>query len=207
MKFVTNREDFEAINFLINAIVDKHRRLPEVVFFDGYGEFSFFAFDKIFTKDFFRRAIEFIMKCGENVFWVSVIDPDPEKYFFNHFIHYGTIECAVGDTDESYISALNADPGGSPADALIHNSNVIAVGSPSADWIIFGDRAADVAVCAFRSTFKRDLFCSIYEPILFSNAMAAADSAFYGETHAHAREERQKFVSAYAERKKQGKGK
>lgn len=197
MRFITQREEFESVDLVINTIVNKHRRLPESVFFGDYGMFLFFAFDKIFTKDFFRRTEKFLRKFDENIFWVSVIDPDPEKYFFNHFRHYGVIECMVDDTDKDYIYALNADPGGSSADALIHNSNVIAVVSPSADWVIHGDRAADVAVCAFRTTFRQSVFFAIYEPILFSNTMAAANFAFHGESHAQ-EEDHQKFVRAYA---------
>ena len=197
MRFITKKEEFESVNIVVNAIVNERRRLPEFVFSSNYSGFLFFAFDKIFTKDFFRRTEKFLRKFDEDIFWLSVMDPDPKEYFFNHFRHYGIIECIVDDTDSDYLDALNADPGGSPADALIHNSNIIAVVSPSADWIIHGDRAADVAVCAFRTTFRQSVFFAIFEPILFSDTMAAANFAYHGKSRAR-EEDHQKFVSAYA---------
>lgn len=179
MKFIINKIEFDSINLVIESIVDRRRTFPNIVFKKDYSLYSFFGFYRIFTKDFFDKISDFIRRCDDDVFWVSAVDPDPEQYFFKYFLHYGAIECETNGSSEEYIYLLNQDPGNSPADSLVHNSNILIACSPGADWFIWGEREFDIAVCAFRSDVKRNLFLSMFESITLPSALIAADLPLY----------------------------
>lgn len=46
------------------------------------------------------------------------LSPDPLGYFFNHFSKFPAIIFQSTDSEADYCAMLQADPGGSPADAL-----------------------------------------------------------------------------------------
>src|SRR6266436_1975561 len=47
-----------------------------------------------------------------------VLEPDPIWYFHRHFHKYPLLEIASDDSADAYLSSLQEDPGGSPADAV-----------------------------------------------------------------------------------------
>lgn len=151
MKFIESNTEFESVQAALDSLVLKGQKFPESVTKGDFFATRFLSFDWIFTRVFFRRICAHLKSKGESKFWLSVIEPEPRTYFFKHFGQFGSLECRVEDSDREYIRYLNQDPGGSPADAIIHNSNLIAVCSASREWVIVGDRASESSVLAFRS--------------------------------------------------------
>ena len=94
----------------------------------------------------------------------AVIEPDPERYFFHHFGKYPIIEVSVNDSEETFLKAVNEDPGGSPADAIIYNGRVIVVYSDSPVWALYGERDYEFCVAAFAREELKDAFVSSYGP-------------------------------------------
>ncbi len=72
-----------------------------------------------------------------------VLDPDPVHYFHRHFSKYPVITIARGDSASDYLALLNADPGGSPADAVGINWWACVIVPPSSKWFVHALRDSD----------------------------------------------------------------
>lgn len=179
MKYITEMACFNLIENSIRCAVERDERFPERVFCRKYGWFLFIAFDMMFTKEFFNRAKRLLADSGERGLLLSTLDPDPVEYFFKNFGAFGAIKYSVDDSDADYLRGLNEDPGGSPADALMHNCNLLAIVPSGEAWVIVGDRDADLGICGFLSASDRDAFLSIYGTMLLHDAAAAADYSNY----------------------------
>jgi hypothetical protein len=152
--------------------------LPENVFRQTLKFFLFITFDELFMPLFFNHLKQYLLDIGENRFWVTAIDPDPKLYFGANLDFFGAIEFISSDTVDDYLSAINNYPEDSPADALAHNSNLLMFVSPTHKWAVYGDRDADIAICAFTDRRQMELFRSIYGSDLLDGIKAAADYAY-----------------------------
>jgi hypothetical protein len=63
-----------------------------------------------------------------------VLSPDPVQYFHRLFRKYPLVEIRVGDSTDNYLSILNEDPGGSPADAVGTNWSACMILPPTRKW-------------------------------------------------------------------------
>jgi hypothetical protein len=147
VKIVTRVEEFEQIRSVFKTCLFGAGNQGGGAPTSLIGDTCRIDFDLLFTGRFFGKVKSLVQESGEKFFWLSVLDPDPKQYFFKHFGHFGALQCEVADDARSYVAAVNQDPGGSPADALIHNSNVVVLCSLSGDWIVVGRRNFDLAVC------------------------------------------------------------
>jgi hypothetical protein len=73
---------------------------------------------------------------GDRVANYIVLDPAPVHYFHRHFNKYPALEIAQGDSAGNYLALLNADPGGSPADAVGVNWWAAVIVPPSIKWFV-----------------------------------------------------------------------
>jgi hypothetical protein len=163
MRFIIEKQEFDDSFQTINRIIGKDLELPDLVFKKQWGNFLFITFDEIFLPEvFFRNLKEFLKIKLEDYFQLSVINPDPEKYFFKHFKKYSMLHFSINDREEDYLEILNRDPGNSPADSIMDNSNSILVYSDNADWGVYGERELGVAICAFRNVELKNLFETAY---------------------------------------------
>jgi hypothetical protein len=89
--------------------------------------------------DFLRKLMEW---SSDSHFYYIVLEPDPRSYFFAHFGKYPLLEISIDDPGEAYITALNEDPGTSPADAVGTNWFQYVILPPSKKWFIHGQRDA-----------------------------------------------------------------
>ena len=95
---------------------------------------------EVMAAGFFSLPKKLMVLSDEPTFRYIVLKPDPVTYFFVHFGKYSIIEFSREDSQESYTAALNEDPGGSPADALIFNWSEYVILSSSKKWFIHGVR-------------------------------------------------------------------
>lgn len=178
MKMALTEKDYHPIAVGVEKILDRTKVLPENVFRQTFRFFLFITFDDLLLPFFFNHVKQYLLDVEENSFWLTAIDPDAKLYFGAHFDFFGTIEFFNSDTEDDYIAALNYDPGDSPADALTHNSNILMVFSPTEKWAIYGDRDADIAICAFTDREQMERFKSAYSSGLLGGVEAAADYAY-----------------------------
>lgn len=78
---------------------------------------------------------------GAGEFALIVLDPDPFNYFQFHFEKYPGFIVKAEHSDDQFFRMLFADPGGSPADAIGHNSERYMILPLPGDWFVYGDRA------------------------------------------------------------------
>lgn len=164
MKYLTDADEFSRSQRAVDALVRRELHLPEQVFKAPLSHFAFIQWDDVDTSDFFEKMKSFLDGTGESRWFLAVLEPDPEDYFFRHFGKYSVVEISTGDTFESYRNLLQSDPGDSPADAIAYNSTVIALYSDSGKWAIYGDRDYEFGVAAFADRGLHELFTSSFEP-------------------------------------------
>jgi hypothetical protein len=113
---------------------------------------------------FVRGLFRFTNATADSFAFVGV-RPDPVGYFFNHFSKFPAIIFQPTDSEADYCTMLQADPGGSPADALAFNTWAYVVLPSSGDWIAYGDDSKEIAVFSgapevnefARATLARDI--------------------------------------------------
>jgi hypothetical protein len=177
MKVISTESDYSVVESSAEYLFDKNKTLPENVFLPRLVGFLFITFDELFMPVFFNHLKNFLRAIGENSFWVASIEPDSKIYFGAHFGFFG-FEFFVSDSERDYLDALHSYPEASPADALVHNSNLLMISSATGRWAIYGDRAADLAICAFDSQGRLDTFKEIYGDDLLGGVKVAADYAY-----------------------------
>jgi hypothetical protein len=111
----------------------------EIVYFD-----SAIVTTRHFFK-FVRDLFRFTNATADSFAFVG-LRPDPLGYFFNHFPKFPAIIFQPTDSEADYCTMLQADPGGSPADALAFNTWAYVVLPSSGDWIAYGDDSKEIAV-------------------------------------------------------------
>jgi hypothetical protein len=178
MKVISTSNDYELITVALEKVLNKKKVLPQNVFRQDFKFFLFITFDELFMHIFFNHIKRYLLYIAENSFWLTAIDPDPTLYFKANFDFFGAIEFYSSDSENDYINALNDYPEDSPADALAHNSNLIAIISSTCKWAIYADRNTDIAICAFTNKRQMELFRSIYSRDLLSDLKFAADYAY-----------------------------
>lgn len=181
LRMVSDKGEFQTYKLAITEIIDKRKQLPNQIFNHLYKNYLFITFDEILMADFFKKIKEYAHLAKDSDFWLSVIDPDPEEYFFQHFKRYSILVFNEESTEKQFISALTTFPKENLADSIMHNSNTILVSSSSGKWAIFGDRELDIGICAFTDDKSRDQFKGIYEGGLLKDVTFAAEYIYGAE--------------------------
>lgn len=145
---ITSRSDFEAELQKIDRIIDRNAALPDQVFVRRPVAFYIIDFDQLWLEEFFEDAQRLTNRAGDESFTLAVLRPDPDHYYHTEFGKFPLARFSDADTPQRYINELHRDPGGSPADAIACNSNVILVYPASARWSIYGDRDWEIAIIA-----------------------------------------------------------
>lgn len=162
--------DFDQNMAVVNGICDRKRSLPEQVFKQSKGCCISLLFDEIFLPTFFADMKEFLRLEKETDFFLIVLDPDPETYFLEHFNTYHLALLSKDDKVEDYMDLLNQDPGGSPADAIIHSSNILLFYSVTTHWAIYADRNWEIAICWFSNKEVLKNFRHVYSGVVLDTA-------------------------------------
>lgn len=178
MKVISTEKDYNSVATVAAKVLNRTKVLPDNVFRSALKFFLFITFDDLFMPLFFNHLKRYLLEIGENRLWVMAIEPDPKLYFGAHFNFFGAIEFSLSDTEDNYLAALNNYPADSPADALAHNANVLIFFSSTHTWVVYGDREADIAICAFADRTQMELFKSIYGSNLLHGVKTAAEYAY-----------------------------
>lgn len=93
----------------------------------------------IATPPFFELIRSMLAYQGASAFVVLAVSPDPFTYFHHHFGKYPAFVLGPEHDEDDYYAFLHADPGGSPADALVYNAQRYAVLPTQGDWFIYGN--------------------------------------------------------------------
>ncbi|MFM0248660.1 hypothetical protein [Paraburkholderia sediminicola] len=158
--FVDNPTEFHDLWGRATAGLRLLQRAPqqEVVYFDSAIVTTRYFYQ--FVNDLFRFA-----NVAADSFAYVGLRPDPVGYFFHHFSKFPAIIFQPTDSEADYCTMLQADPGGSPADALAFNTWAYVVLPSSGDWIAYGDDSKEIAVFSgapevnefARATLARDI--------------------------------------------------
>jgi hypothetical protein len=73
---------------------------------------------------------------GDSTAYYIVLEPDPVHYFHRHFGKYPVLEITRDHSAKDYLAFLNADPGGSPADAVGTNWWACVIVPLSSKWFV-----------------------------------------------------------------------
>jgi hypothetical protein len=149
--FVENPTEFHELWSRATAGVRllEHTHRDEVVYFDSA---------IVTTHHFYRfvRALLNLTHANTDSFAFVGLRPDPVGYFFNHFSKFPAIIFQPTDKEADYCAMLQADPGGSPADALAFNTWAYVILPRSRQWITYGDDSKEIA--AFLGTAEANEF-------------------------------------------------
>lgn len=178
MKIIQNAEHYGVVRSKLINVLQRKAGLPGRVFDDRLGHFLFITFDDVFLKLFFEHVNSFLKEAGEPRWWMQTLDPDPTGYFATHYDFFGGVEFSNDDSSEEFVAAINFAPAGNSADAIIHNTNSIVALSDAVDWTVFAERESDIAVCAFASIEKMNMFRAFYGSDLLQSVGEAAEFAF-----------------------------
>lgn len=175
MKLIVTDEDFKCLDAGISRIISDGQSLPGKVFKNGFKYFLFTAFDDVIIAEYFFERIKLFLKNnGEDKFWIVTLKPEPKGYYHSNFGFYGAVEFTVNDTSDDYLDALGNYPKESPADALMHNSDILVCFSPNSNWSLYADRNTDIALFAFKSEDIMSSLRDTYGNNLLGNVMTAS---------------------------------
>ncbi|HEX8170567.1 MAG TPA: hypothetical protein VF824_08505 [Thermoanaerobaculia bacterium] len=145
---ITSRGDFENELQKIDRSIDRRAALPDQVFVTRPVAFHVVDFDQFWSEEFFGDAQRLTRRAGDDSFTFAVLRPDPDSYYHAHFGKFPMLRFSDADPAHRYIEELHRDPGGSPADAIAFNSEVVLLYPPSRRWAMYGDRNLEIAVVA-----------------------------------------------------------
>jgi hypothetical protein len=112
----------------VQSLVNKPR--DELLYFDPID---------IATQKFFDLVQAVLVFTNTTDFATVILKPDPFNYFHHHFGKYPAFIIGPEHDEDDHYAFLHADPGGSPADALMYNAQRYAVLPTQGDWFIYGN--------------------------------------------------------------------
>ena len=147
--FIHNKKDFNEISNFIEKIFKLNKSLPENVFSSQFSNYKFNEFEWLMYDEFWNFTKKLNNITGDSSIIISVIDPDPIEYHFKYFNFFNTVKIPIEFSAEDYQSVLDFHLPGSKADAIIYNSNVIAIFPISKKWAIWADRSYGIMVLGY----------------------------------------------------------
>lgn len=151
--------------------------------------FNVIDFDEVWSKKFFNAVQRLTSMASAKMFWIAALRPDPLNYFYQHFKNFPVFGFDSNDRADEYITVVNRDPGGSPADAIIHNPSVLVIYPDNAKWAVYADRDLEIAVFATADRGTNSSLIDVYpSESLFSASEALTyllAPAFSGEVPEH----------------------
>ena len=144
--FIRTKEQFDLAQSELLEIFDFQKEFPENPFNSQYSNYQFEEFDWMLSGEFWPVLKEVANRSLDNKIALSVIDPDPEKYFFSNFGFYNWAELSTAMTTAEYWEIINIPPVQSPADSILVNSEKLFIYPSSKKWAIFGSRSEGLCV-------------------------------------------------------------
>jgi hypothetical protein len=137
-------DQYHAARQKVESIFHVERCLPDQVFIRSYRfqllcEFDFAMSDVL---EAFRKTCS---PLATDTVLLSVLDPDPIKYFYKHFHKLNAFYFKAGVTKHEYYSLRWRNPG-NPADAIQFNTEIETYIPSSLSWAMWGERSPEIAV-------------------------------------------------------------
>jgi hypothetical protein len=142
------REEFDAEIHRLDRWIDRAERLPNQVFRTAPRHPRFIEFDLLLSRGFFDATST--VRHALQTKWITfgVLAPDPVDYYSSHFGKLPYLRFELSESPDSFVAALNQDPGGSPADAIADRADIVVCHDESWRWLIVGDRSIELGVVA-----------------------------------------------------------
>ncbi len=148
MRFVTSPDSYSRIRRQLDRHLLLEAALPGAVLRHRPRTHTFFEFDEVFRESFWDVMYILAAQSGDDTVVFSVIDPDPEEYFYREFGYFPAAEAPVGFDTSRIIDVLCSAPDDSPADSLMHNSHTIAIASSFGGMVAWADRSLGLGLLA-----------------------------------------------------------
>lgn len=163
VEYISQPDQFDIEKEYLRRVFNDQVDLPNNLFTTDFKYFEAFEFDLIYFDAFFDGLKLFLKKTNNNWFTFYTILPSPEEYFFKHFGKFSAGKVNLDCNYDDYIDFLNSDPGNSPADAPIHNSELVAFYSNEPNWGIVGSKDAEIAIVGFKHKVIRNVFLNSFK--------------------------------------------
>lgn len=147
MEWITSPDDFARERSRLGRVITS-QRLPQQIFPRRPKSIRFLEWDVLTGREFMAGALDIVRSSNSPHFFLAVLSPDPEGYFYRHFSRYPWLRIEGTDSPDQILAALLEDPGGSPADCVIARGDVLVVYDDALDWVVEGDRDLELAVLA-----------------------------------------------------------
>ena len=145
-KVIKDKEQLEEALNLVEKAFDCEKRLPEQVFLVPWQKKCVFDFDKAMGYSFWNELERLVTLSGDSFILMAVLDPHPVNYYYKEFSQYNWCIFPKGITANEYWNTIKWSPEDSPADAIVHNSEVVVWLSPTMKWAIWGERNCGICI-------------------------------------------------------------
>jgi hypothetical protein len=137
----------------IDRVLDRKADFPQQVFRLPAAGIRFIELDDLWAEEVFEVLQRLAAAVDSQCVLFIVLKPDPIDYYYAQFGKLPLVELDVAKSSGSaYINALHEDPGDSPADAIVHNSDVMVIFPENMRWMIYGDRNFEIGIIAGMDT-------------------------------------------------------
>ncbi len=137
-------DQFPAAMQKVESVFRVEKLLPELVFKRPFRFFLMCQFD-IAMWEFMDTLRKVDSPLTSQTVLLSVLDPDPIKYFYKHFHKINAFYFKAGVTKHEYYSLRWRNPG-NPADAIQFNTEIETYIPNSLSWAMWGERSPEIAV-------------------------------------------------------------
>ncbi len=137
-------DKFPAAKQKVESVFQVERRLPEQVFKRPY-RFNLMCQFDIAMGELLDVLRGMRSPPGNETVLLSVLDPDPIKYFHKHFNKINAFYFKADIPEDEYYDIRWRDPG-NPADAIQFNTEIETYIPISLSWAMWGERSPEIAV-------------------------------------------------------------
>ncbi|MGY3214553.1 hypothetical protein [Mucilaginibacter sp. HD30] len=164
--FIDSEHEYVQATISLSKILNKEIDMVDNPFNKEFTIYKAFEFDRIYGSRFFDGLSKFLMKINSAGFTFYTVIPNPAEYFFSCFLKYSIGKIPITSSFNDYWDFLNANPG-NPADALMDNSETIAMYSNEPMWGIIGSKDLEIGIVGFRNNAASDEFLKCFEDYMF----------------------------------------
>lgn len=125
--------------------------LPNQVFLTEFKYFISCDYGFTCTDEFFDDVKNYLINESIESFKISVLEPDPENFFYEKYSKYPILEIPCNTSAEKYLELLNQDLGDGSAGSIASVATTLFYYSNEGDLAIYDNNDYEVCIAAFRS--------------------------------------------------------
>ncbi|MFB7142940.1 hypothetical protein ACFCYN_25465 [Gottfriedia sp. NPDC056225] len=147
--FIKDVNKFNKLKNIQEDIFLLDKEFPNQVFQKEFSNYRFEQFDNLMSEEFWTTIRRLAEWSKDEYVIFAVLSPHPKDYYYKEFGYFNWLELPINLTGDDYLDILNEGPQNYEADAIINNSFIITLFSPSKKWGIWADRDYEITVIAF----------------------------------------------------------